>query len=513
MNGLKTASWEKVYHAAPWVASLVLSLVLGFSIGALGQLSYFFALVGAVVLFVMIVENRANVMYMYVALVPLSNSFFVQDNLFGIQGMKPFNLLGALVLALALIRPQRANDAERRTDTIFNRYFAVYALIFVVTVVRSLSHLPNLHLALPELFPAGALSHLMTHLVRPALYLAPMLFIVFNVITKKDLEKTVWVLCLSAMIFSICVVGLFFGFRLWSSAEYHRHILIEYLGYHYNFLATHYIIMTPILFQKALTKKPFYVAAFIISAMAVACLKSRTAYALFVFAVTFMLWFTGRRKIFPIITLLVLMIGPYLIPSWLIERALYGVSSGNMNDLSADRLDAIWLPLITERLENIPALLFGLGRFSMVLSKAHVYGEMLQVYGAHNAFLELALDSGLIVMIAFVVFLVRMGRMLVAQALARKDDFFWAMVCSYVCFLISCMTDRVFYPSYSAVFLLTITGILIVYMRLYPMELDERGKPRLKPAEDLNKQEQTPPSRAGDLDYSPRSGRGETMIS
>lgn len=474
MNGSRIISRENLFRIGPIVVSFALSLAFGYSIGFLGEFLYFFALVGGVVLFVLTVENRTNVMFLYVALIPLSENLYIQANLFGIQGMKAFNLLGAFLLALTLIKPARQSEAERRADLIFTRYFFVYLLIFVVAVLRAIPYIPTLHLALPATFSLSKLGFLMSHLIRQSLYLAPMLYIVYNIVTKKELEKTIFIICFSILLLSVAIISLFFGFRLWSSPDWHRHILMKYLGFHYNFLATHFIIMAPILFQKALTKKTFYVVTFVLAVMAVACLQSRTAYAIFMFAITFMLWFTGRRKIFPIIGLLLLMVGPYLIPAWVVDRALYGFSAGNINDISADRLDNIWIPLIIERMENLPALLFGLGRFSMVLSKVHLQGSIIQAYGAHNAFLEMALDSGLIVALAFVFFLFRMGKKLFIQAKARNDDFFWAIICSYICFLLSCMTDRVFYPSYSSVFIFIITGILIVYIRQYPVEIKEK---------------------------------------
>ena len=124
MNGLRTNSWERIYRVAPYMVSLLLSLAVGYSVGVLGEFVYFFALIGGMVLFVLTIENRANVMYIYVALVPLSNSIYVQSNLFGIQGMKPFNVLGALVLALTLMKPDRQSEADRRADVVFNRYFS-----------------------------------------------------------------------------------------------------------------------------------------------------------------------------------------------------------------------------------------------------------------------------------------------------------------------------------------------------------------------------------------------------
>ena len=477
MSGPRTIRRERIFRLAPLAVAFALSLAVGYSVGILGKFTYFMALIGAVILLVMTIENRSNVLFFFVIMAPLAENFYIHSNLFDIPGMRPFNLLGALLLVVTLIRPERPTEQAVREDVLFTRYFVVYFLIFVVAVLRAVPTIPSLHLALPEVYPGETIGFLLTHLIRPSLFLAPMLFIVYNVVTQRELDKAILAVIVSMFIYSLIIVFLFFNFKLWSSGDWHRYILLKYLGYHYNFLATHLIVTAPILFQKALTRKPFYVATFILAALAVACLKSRTAYAIFVFAIAFMLWFTGRRKIFPIAGLLIIMIGPYVIPSWLLERATFGFSSGDINEITADRLDLIWVPLIEERIENIFGLLFGEGRFSMVLSKSHLRGVMIAAWGAHNAFLEMILDSGLIVTVAFTAFMAKMGKKLLLQARTRKDDFFWAIIGSYVCFLLSCLTDRVFYPDYSSAFVFIITGILIVYIRLNPVTVVRKEGP------------------------------------
>lgn len=105
----------------------------------------------------------------------------------------------------------------------------------------------------------------------------------------------------------------------------------------------------------------------------------------------YVVYYRDPSKLF--IALLVLAIGAFFIPDAVIERITLGVTHGSHDELSSGRLDGIWAPLLPKVLES-PVWGHGLlyvGRSDLVAS-----GRMMPVSQAHNAYLDLLLDSGLL---------------------------------------------------------------------------------------------------------------------
>src|SRR5262245_17346935 len=89
---------------------------------------------------------------LFVFILPFHRVPFLTDNLFGIQGFKPFNLLSAVVLAYLVFQsaPLHATDKiEQRSIRIFLLYFAT----FTIALIRSIPNVPLLHSRDPGSFP------------------------------------------------------------------------------------------------------------------------------------------------------------------------------------------------------------------------------------------------------------------------------------------------------------------------------------------------------------------------
>jgi O-antigen ligase len=78
-----------------------------------------------------------------------------------------------------------------------------------------------------------------------------------------------------------------------------------------------------------------------------------------------------------------------------------GFQTGDLNEISAGRIDTIWLPVLPEIWKS-PLIGQGLG--SVMWSDAMRHGLMLEVTHPHNAFLQAVLDVGfvgLVILLAY----------------------------------------------------------------------------------------------------------------
>lgn len=100
---------------------------------------------------------------------------------------------------------------------------------------------------------------------------------------------------------------------------------------------------------------------------------------------------SGRERV---VTLAMLGILAIFLAGAIIERATYRADTGNISQISADRIESIWLPLLPEVVEHP---LIGAGKFAVLKSEAYrnrTWGKTT-ITDPHSAYLEIVLDMGL----------------------------------------------------------------------------------------------------------------------
>ncbi len=111
------------------------------------------------------------------------------------------------------------------------------------------------------------------------------------------------------------------------------------------------------------------------------------------FAVTTVVVFLGgapkKQAAFLLLTALLW----FAAPAPLVDRIGYGLTSKDVNEISAGRVDNLWLPLLPDIANH---LWFGQGLQSIMWTDAQRFQEIFPANLAHNAFLDLLLDFGLI---------------------------------------------------------------------------------------------------------------------
>jgi O-antigen ligase len=119
----------------------------------------------------------------------------------------------------------------------------------------------------------------------------------------------------------------------------------------------------------------------------------------------FVMWKFNGRKLALVVCAAVICLALAPEPVW--DRITMGFGTGNMNTVSAGRLEGIWAPL----LPLIPETpLWGSGLGSMMWSEPMLQGQMLLVGHPHNAYLEAVLDMGFIGLILLCIYYLHVWR-------------------------------------------------------------------------------------------------------
>jgi len=163
-------------------------------------------------------------------------------------------------------------------------------------------------------------------------------------------------------------------------------------------------------------------------------------------AVAYMVVFRDPWKL--LAALLVLSVAAFFVPDAVVDRVTLGITHGSHQDLSSGRVDELWLPLLPKVLES-PVLGHGLmyvGRSDLVIS-----GRMMKAAQAHNAYLDLLLDVGVIGTLLVLYFLGTVYRDF--RYMAKNDPdplmrgFFQGASVGMLAWLLQAFTDDRLFPN------------------------------------------------------------------
>jgi hypothetical protein len=416
-----------------------------------------------------------------VFMLPFQHVPFLDTNFFGIQGLKPFNLLSAVVLTYLVFRGAllHASDRiEQRSIRIFLLYFAT----FTIALFRSIPNASLFHDRFPAAFPDSSLDYILSCWIVPAFYVLLFLFTLKRMRSFQELEKITTVICFSIFLlsaaFTILVLmnpSVLQGTRdemadLISSGRAPMVDLCDtYFGIHYNTIGTIYICTAPLLLYKVLTRSALWVVPLGLTLLAILLLQSRSA--LVTVAVSYCLFLIQRRKFAILIAGAALVGITLLLWSGPTIGALlsigFGDSSGfSANSLLTGRVDYIWVPVLDEWTSDLGLFLFGAGRYGMVTSDLWYTGALIQTGHAHNAIINFFLDCGVILCSVLIVFLLvgiatawRVGRSL-------DSDLYWALFACIFGFGIGMMTEREIFPTGENMYAFPIIAMMINLARL-----------------------------------------------
>ncbi|MGY2908689.1 hypothetical protein [Bradyrhizobium sp. URHC0002] len=416
---------------------------------------------------------------LFVFMWPFQRAPLLTDNLFDIQGLKPFNLLSAVVFAYLVFdtAPLHATDKIERTSI---RIFLLYFAILAIALIRAVPNAPLLHSRFPDSFPESYFDFVLSACFVPTFYILSFLFILKRMCSFQELEKITSVICLSMLLLSIAFIALVLmnpsvllsghtgGIGDGDRKEMAQ-LCIAYFGTHYNLIGSMYICTVPLLLHRALTRGALWIAPLGLSLLAVLLLESRAA--LITVAASCSLFLILRRR-FDILILGVaaagvtslVWIGPTVV-------AVLSIGFGKSSSVSADalltgRADHLWGPLLEEWTSSIDLFLFGAGRYGMVTSQLWDTGTLIQANVAHNAIIEFFLACGVILTVVVLIFLLvgtatawRVGRRL-------NSGLYWALFASIFGYGISMATGRDILPTIENMYAFPIIAMMINLARL-----------------------------------------------
>jgi len=264
---------------------------------------------------------------------------------------------------------------------------------------------------------------------------------------------------------TIILIVFYHGINILSNRGVSGEIIGSILGYHYNTLGSFYIILGPLIIVLAIRKRFWGVINWCLALIAVGFLQSRTALFVFLFGNIMMLFFLGKKKELILLSSLFLISSLYFLPEFLHKTLLIGLDE-NLDSIFSGRIDSIWLPLLIEWLNNIKLFLFGKGMFAMMTSRQFQMGIMYQTGHSHNALLGLFIDNGIFIF-SGVIFIISRLLILAWHNVKRiNSDIGWALLMSIICYFISTISGRTFYPTPDTMFLFPIIAILVIFLQL-----------------------------------------------
>jgi hypothetical protein len=425
---------------------------------------------------------------LFVFLLPFLCVPFLADNLFGIPGFKPVNLLSAAVLAYLVFytAPLHATDKLEQTSI---RLFLLYFATFTIALIRSIPNASLLHSRVPDSFPESYFDFVLSACIVPTFYLLPFVFTLKRMCSFQELERITTVICLSILLLSIAFVALvLMNPSVLLSGERNEmadrdelaKLCQAYFGIHYNIIGTIYICTIPLLLYRAVTRSGFWIVPLGLSLLGILLIESRGA--LVTVAASCSLFLILRRRFVILVAgaaaagvTSLLWVGPTI-------QALLSVGFDSGSGASADalftgRIDLIWVPLLNEWTSNIGLFLFGAGRHGMVTSQLWDTGTLYQAIHAHNAIINFFLDCGVILTGVLLIFLVvgtatawRVGRRL-------NSDLYWALFACIVGCEISMVTQGDILPTNDNVFAFPIIAMMINLARLRYLDVSQLIQP------------------------------------
>ncbi len=397
----------------------------------------------------------------YVIILPFSRVPLFDRFLFGINGLRiQYIVLGFCLLACLLRR--RFKNSDNVFSILILMMLALYSAAWIKSVGNATAVFAD--------NPASRLSvmrYLVNHVSWTITALVPMLLMAYFYRQGEDTERAVHTLAISAIMLMGYLLYIFaFKIHNRTDFEFIRTQLGKFTGLHGNDAANYCVLSFPVLLAGVMRKKKLLLlAALPLVAAGTAVSFSRTAYFLVPAGVFLFLLLSGRYKTIPLVALTLITCIYLFIPGMVLERAVTGVGSGDYDELSAGRIEYIWEPVVEELKGKPDIVLWGYGRYGFTNTNAWKQGRVSMVTHAHNMYLDCILDMGIAGLAVFVIFFAYVVSKFIRYAsMYRKkqpyhSDLLFGCATAIICYMISGLTGRTFFPTITNVYLWIVTGM------------------------------------------------------
>lgn len=405
-----------------------------------GLLYFVGSLIFGGALFVFLGTDPLRTVLFFVVLLPYYGIEIFQYHLMDMPGAKLWHLIGVGVFFISLLNFKRIKN--------FPIFIFLYSLLVILIMTI------NVYRTLPDVGKVGAFivqgmtkeKLILTFFVRPLVNFLPFCMMPLFVDDKKDFKTVVNYLFATFIMFASV---LFFFWLFFVDNKTDMNSLRDSVVSVFSCLANHLIKILiygmPILISHYfVTKKRFILYFIALSYILVFLFFSRTAYLLSIFLGFYYLYISGRKNYIKKFTILIILV-VVLLPGFIIQRAETGFEKGTINAISAGRVDSIWMPILQEYLEDPYLIWFGNGMFSFVRSKAMRSGLTFEVASAHNMYINLWLDCGILGLFLVLSFLfyimnrIRVSLKTINDPICREYQygFYVSLICFFLNGLVS----------------------------------------------------------------------------
>ncbi len=375
-------------------------IALGAALGlglVFGELESLWVSLSVIACLAILYDFRAGAVLL-ILLLPLSETNLFPHGLFGVTGLNPLNLTIAATFGSYFL-----HGRAKAGGAIFPKPLVwLYIVPIVIAGLLGSRHATEIAPALYDnmaIHFLDAPGYLRDELLKPLLTVFVAVLVGAAVARSQKPER--FLVAIGFSIAAICLVSIGFvvksGASLSELSSEHSREFFSPIGLHANSLGRLCAVgYGMLLFAWAESKDRAFrfacVAGMATVVVALTLTFSRGAFVGFVIVnALFFLWrFNAKTMALVILGGIALLLAA---PEQVFERISLGFASGDLNEISAGRIDTIWLPVLPEIWKSP---LIGQGIGSTMWSDAMRNGLMLEVTHPHNAYLEAILDFGFV---------------------------------------------------------------------------------------------------------------------
>lgn len=355
-------------------------------------------------------------------LIHISGTVFIPRELLGIQGLNPINLLIIGTVFSYLI----SHTGSKKLVIPWTPSLAyAYVLPFMLAALIGST---KVHL-IPGAFEVMKLvsfnsgfGYFRDLFIKPSFVILGAMLIALVIQEARQPSRYIHVISAGCVLLAGAVLGAFIisGASIGMLSSSGARGFLSVLGMHANEIGLalnlgYSLLIFSLIGQKGLSRALLLCA---LPVIAIAILITFSRGAIVAFGVVNIIFLIRRRQIGTMIAfgLVAVVIGLIFLDP-ILERMGTGVETGNRGEISAGRLDKIWLPLLDD---FSLSWLFPHGPSAIMWSKPMLNGAILFVGHTHSAYVGLLYDYGIILGALIVGFLIYLFRQFVR--FAREDS-------------------------------------------------------------------------------------------
>lgn len=345
-------------------------------------------------------------------LIHVSGTVFIPRELLGIQGLNPINLLilGTL-LSYVISHTGARRLAIPWTPSLVLAYWLPFMLAAVIGSTK-VQLIPGSFETMRLVSFSSAFGYFRDLFIKPSFAILAAFLLALVIQEAKHPSRYVHVITVGCSLLAGAVLGAFVlsGASIGVLAGSGARGFLSVLGMHANEIGLalnmgYAILIFALIGQSGWSRS---VILFALVGIGTAILITFSRAAIGAFVLVNLVFLVRRRQLGTIVVfaIMALVVGLFFYEP-IMDRLNTGVETGNRAQISAGRLDSIWLPLLDD---FSISWLFPHGPSAIMWSKPMLNGTILFVGHTHNAYLGLLYDYGMLLgglIVGFLVYLFR----------------------------------------------------------------------------------------------------------